>query len=298
MIRTQEEYTNACNFIDSDMELYDFQLSEKMSSYEYNLYLQDTEYFLNYLYEKIRTLEDLCDYLDTYIDIKIGNAKQIIDIDTELLDKTLEAYTNQQTTSVTPIWNDNISKHLTDRDGSILPVAELEGTDILPAATKTNKIVPQMITRDKENNTYSNLVSRDLSSYLVSYQSSGTIPKEETVRVVLPENAVFNCVDIEPINCVLTVFKDQHTLLITMQPNGYDKEIRNFDFDAYNGAALNRVVTQNQYYDKADSVCENLHALYNQKQKAENRQYMHSVLSCQQVMSKNTEKAKTIGGTV
>ena len=41
MIKTQEEYINACDFIDSDMELYDFQISEKMNSYEYNLYLQD-----------------------------------------------------------------------------------------------------------------------------------------------------------------------------------------------------------------------------------------------------------------
>ena len=51
MIRTQDQYENACNFIDSDIELYDFMLSERMSSYEYNLYLQDTEYFLNFLYD-------------------------------------------------------------------------------------------------------------------------------------------------------------------------------------------------------------------------------------------------------
>ena len=78
MIRTQEEYNNACNFIDSDIELYDFILSEKMNSYEYNFYLQDTEYFLDFLYEKIRTLEELCDYLDNYVETKFYNTKKKI----------------------------------------------------------------------------------------------------------------------------------------------------------------------------------------------------------------------------
>ena len=71
MIRTANQYKEAKDFIDKELELYDYALSEKMTSYEYNLYLQDTQYCFNILYEKLRVLEDLIEYLDYYSKIKI-----------------------------------------------------------------------------------------------------------------------------------------------------------------------------------------------------------------------------------
>ena len=143
MIKTQEEYINACNFIDSDLELYDFQLSEKMTSYEYNLYLQDTEYFLNFLYEKIRTLEELCDYLDDYIDTKIRSAKEHISRTTALLEHSIDSYLNGDICVIDPEWNQNTSSGLTDRNGRQIPVAELNTDWIGAAAQYTNEVKPQ-----------------------------------------------------------------------------------------------------------------------------------------------------------
>ena len=71
MIRTAKQYKEAKDFIDKELELYDYALSEKMTSYEYNLYLQDTQYCFNILYEKLRVLEDLIEYLDYYKDAPI-----------------------------------------------------------------------------------------------------------------------------------------------------------------------------------------------------------------------------------
>ena len=95
MIKTQDQYTNACSFIDSDIELYDFNLSERMSSYEYNLYLQDTEYFLNFLYEKIRTLEELCDFFDLSLANKIEKATEEIDKKISILENALDLQKEQ-----------------------------------------------------------------------------------------------------------------------------------------------------------------------------------------------------------
>ena len=151
MIRTQEEYNNACSFIDSDMELYDFILSEKMSSYEYNLYLQDTEYFLNFLYEKIRTLEELCDYLDNYIETKFHNAKKKLETNLDLVEKVSFIYDSDKTTDIVPEWNFTKSDHLTDRNGTEIQNA-IESTETIgPATRKENQIIPKLFTK-KENN--------------------------------------------------------------------------------------------------------------------------------------------------
>ena len=56
MIKTLAEYKSALDYINTDLEMYDFELSDKMTSYEYNLYLQDIQYYLNMLYEKYRVL--------------------------------------------------------------------------------------------------------------------------------------------------------------------------------------------------------------------------------------------------
>ena len=78
MIRTANQYKEAKDFIDKELELYDYALSEKMTSYEYNLYLQDTQYCFNILYEKLRVLEDLIEYLDYYSKVKIDKVKKDI----------------------------------------------------------------------------------------------------------------------------------------------------------------------------------------------------------------------------
>ena len=41
MIKTLAEYKSALDYINTDLEMYDFELSDKMTSYEYNLYLQE-----------------------------------------------------------------------------------------------------------------------------------------------------------------------------------------------------------------------------------------------------------------
>ena len=78
MIRTATQYKEAKEFIDTNPEFYDYTLSEKMNSYEYNLYLQDTQYYFNVLYEKLRELEDIIEYLERYSKKKISAARDII----------------------------------------------------------------------------------------------------------------------------------------------------------------------------------------------------------------------------
>ena len=296
MIKTQDEYINACDFIDSDMELYDFKITKKMSSYEYNLYLQDTEYFLNLLYEKIRVLEDLCDYLEQYAETKISNTKQKININAGLLNKALTIYEDDKTTVVAPEWNRDLSTHLMDRDGSVLPVAESTGTELLSASCKTNLIQQVTIKKNNITDAYSNIVSTTQDSYFVSYQHTAYIPVEEIVHVILPADAEYNHVDIEPVNCTLTLTKQDNDILVVMHPNGYDKELRNFNF-VQAGSSLDTIVLQEREYDANKTIQQNKQDDLNKQQKQDNINYMHDILLYQDTVLQNNEKSKAVGGS-
>ena len=294
MIRTQEEYNNACDFIDADMGLYDFQLSEKMSSYEYNLYLQDTEYYLNFLYEKIRTLEELCDYLDNYVDTKIKNAKSTIQDNVTLLDTAVSVY--QDIIDILPDWSRTASVNLTDRDGTPLLTADYTDGIIQPMVRKDNILEPQLIYKPEANQAYQDNLATALKDniYMAVYQHTAWKPVKETVYITVPAKADFNCIDIEPINCALTVEKTENGIIITMDPERYDKELRYFDFAPYTGSNLDKIACQAISYASDRSIKENQarqDAVYNKKMA---EQYVTAVASKQQTAAANNEKAMAI----
>ena len=296
MIKTQEEYNNACNFIDSDMELYDFQLSEKMSSYEYNLYLQDTEYFLNFLYEKIRTLEELCDYLDEYVDTKIQNAREKIQQGMNLLEQTNSVY-NTATIDTIPEWNYTMSDILFDRDGSSIPLCTVSTTAVEPAMRKSNEVVPALYVKRGENNAYyDNLMSAIQDGYyLAAYQESRCNDIVESIDIMLPEHAEFNCVDINPINSTVQIEKTDTGIVLHIQPLRYDKELRNFDYLPFTGSARHSIVKNQFRYRPGYTVSTNQNRnIQNYNNQATTR-YMAEAIDIQKTTANNNNKADAIG---
>lgn len=320
MIRTQDQYENACNFIDSDIELYDFMLSERMSSYEYNLYLQDTEYFLNFLYEKIRTLEELCDFLEVSIENKIKSATEEIDKKLSMLENSLglknvqpdsltkpkkanvraiyiegteyfldngpldvfeepdQMYyagilsdepdelgiydflltsailTNEidtiyqdmdgelddeyddfgkylKSTSKLPNWNYNISQGIIDRDGSVMSIADCRFNMVMPLTKKYGEIIPQFVVKDAKNSAYQDNLATTLTDgyYLTSYQKTDCQQVTESINIIIPQDSEYNSIEIEPINCSISINKNDTGFEVIMDSFGYDKELRCFD---------------------------------------------------------------------
>lgn len=297
MIKTQEEYNNACDFIDSDMELYDFQLSEKMSSYEYNLYLQDTEYFLNFLYEKIRTLEELCDYLDEYIDTKINRTKKDIVKKIAFIQESMEQTRYGKTSDLAPVWNLGESQHIADRDGAWMPAAVVADKRIMSFSRKTNFIVPTLLSKEKTNEAYQDNLSTALRDgvYTVAYQHSRYIPVSEKIHVSLPENENYNCIDIEPVHCSLSIEKDDTGFIVTMYPDDYDKELRNFNFKPYTGSALNKVALPVDKYDVTKTVIDNRNKFLQIESDKNNQKQMQEIILAQQIQNLNKQKDSITG---
>lgn len=291
MIKTNEDYHNACTFIDSDMELYDFQLSDRMSSYEYNLYLQDTEYFLNYLYEKIRTLEELCDYLDHYIDTKIAAAREEIDRSVADIETVLDAYNQIKTENIVPAWDMVQSKTLRDRDGNRIQAA-VQQDGIMAASCQVNPVRPQLLLKDAGNRAYQDNLTTALRDgyYVTCYQLQTGDTVEETVSVILPQDQSFNCIDVQPINCEIDIETNGTGILLHMKPSGYDKEYRAFTYSLYKESGLNTIVKDVDRYTNVETIQNNFSHVRQQLEQEKEKEYLASLRRSRQTENENRHK--------
>ena len=291
MIRTQNDFTNACDFIDSDAELYDFVLSDRMSSYEYNLYLQDTEFFLNFLYEKIRTLEELCDYLDHYADTKIAKIQQEIAEQTSLLQQFLVTDVSQDNVTTYPVWD--VSYPIYDRDGSVLSLASTYKGNIEGADRRVDFIQPTAISRIDTNQAFAEQTQNFAKTgrYLIACEQDVVTFPEILVTVAMPHNKSFNTISFDPINADISVKKrDDNDIEIRLQPLRYKKEAQVVDFNDF---LPKESIKPNGYrYDSSSSYSNNVQQMNHIRDIDARKQYVNDVTTYQQLIAAQTQKTE------
>ena len=292
MIRTATQYKEAKEFIDTNPEFYDYTLSEKMNSYEYNLYLQDTQYYFNVLYEKLRELEDMIEYLEWYSKKKISAARDIIN-KKEADISNLTVTNNKPKYTVIRIEPDNSSSIIMDRDGSVLNKAlvtnsgtitssfiEVDRRKILGAAKKTNQLC------DSDNiNTFVND-----GYYLSSYSLDDPELIEEVLEIELDNNQ-FNRVDYEPINCKIEYLgkNDSNKIELKLTTDIMRKSIKAFNSKPYNGSNL-ETIEKMDFAAKSSSVSDNVAELNTRIDECNRRKYLSAAQIYQDLIAENERK--------
>ena len=298
MIRTQEEYTEALNFIDRDIELYDYDLSQKMTSYEYNLYLQDTEYYLNFLYEKTRVLEDIIEYLEYYSQLKIKQLKTEIQKNEYVLNSAVDKYINKDYIAYKPEWTNSISQKVLDRDGSEISLAKINNNTIFAGEDKSNYAVIKSMVRTSDLSSYSNNANSYLNSniYLSVYNLDGPqiINEEITVEVTNGEN--INAADWEAINCSVEFLgqteNNKFSFKLTADTNNKTQE--NFNYNNFSGSNLNKLTSETYTHNSAADINNNQINIADKKNKQYNNQYIVNVLKQQKIKNDNKLKSNKI----
>ena len=238
MIRTKEQYESAKEFIESSPEFYDYTLSEKMNSHEYNLYLQDTQYYFNVLYEKHRVLEDMAEYLDWYSEKKVSAAKRAI-YNKECADSDSPLYKR-------PAFSSDNPKPVYDRDGSIIAFAKIETDGTITSGftvTKANNIAA--ITKTSNVDCYKDNIS-DLKKdcmYIAEYRLDYPMAVEEILEVALESPSDFNRVQYTSINSKLEylgVFENNKVKLKLIS-ECMEKTKEAFDHEAFKGSNLDSI---------------------------------------------------------
>lgn len=289
MIRTQEQYKEAKEFIDTNPEFYDYTLSEKMNSYEYNLYLQDTQYYFNVLYEKLRELEDMIEYLDWYSKKKISAAKDKIN------KKEANMITENSSTRYTikQIEPDSSSSIITDRDGSVLNKAlvtgrgaitssfiEIDRRKILGAAKKSNQLCY-----------LENINSFVKDGYYISSYSLDIPEQIEEILEIELDNNQFNRIDYEPINCKIAYLgmNDSNKIELSLSTDKMRKSRKAFNSKPYNGSNLDSIEKMD-FAAKSSYVSDNLTELNTRTDEYNRRKYLGAAQSYQELLAENERK--------
>lgn len=293
MIRTATQYKEAKEFIDTNPEFYDYTLSKKMNSYEYNLYLQDTQYYFNILYEKLRELENIIEYLEWYSQKKISAARAKI--------KSNEAYLTNITTLSSntnciskQIELDNSFSVITDRDGSILNKILITGsgtftfsyleTDrrkIISASKKTNQLC------------YSDNIDSFVkdSYYIASYQLDEPEIIEETLEIELDNVNQFNRVDYEPINCRVKYLgkNENNKIELKLSTDTLFKTKKAFNSSPYNGSNL-EVIEKMNFKKLSSNISNGLRELNTSLDEENGRKYLSAANGYQELVAENERK--------
>lgn len=292
MIRTAEQYEEVKEFIGTNPEFYDYTLSEKMNSYEYNLYLQDTQYYFNVLYEKLRELEDMIEYLDWYSKKKISAVKDIIN-KKEADINNLTVTNNKPKYTIVRIEPDNSSSIILDRDGSVLNKAlitdsntitssfiEVDRKKILGVAKKTNQLC------DSDN---IDSFTKD-GYYLSSYSLDEPKIIEEILEIELDNNQ-FNRVNYEPINCKIEYLgkNDSNKIELKLTTGIMRKSIKAFNSKPYNGSNLETLEKMN-FAAKSSSISDNVTELNSSIDEYNKRKYLSAAQIYQDLIAENERK--------
>ena len=284
MINTEAEYNEALTFIDRDIELYDFDLSRKMTSLEYNLYFQDTEYYLDFLYEKTRTVEDIIDYIERYGNKKIEELNKLFEDNLEVLESAIDRYVDNAAVSLKPQWDFNPLNPITDRDGSVISVLTTY-SDGLVVNKNINYIIPiKSATKTSNYISYSDNIEDLVKDgyYISDYNLDKPDEIKEDLILEIDNSDDLNYIDIKPLNCEYEInLNDDKQLVISLTSKNYTKEYENFDYNNFIKSNLDSIKSLEMAYNLADTINSNQNKLADLKDSDYRNKYINKVLEQQ-----------------
>lgn len=247
MIKTQAEYESALEYINTDLNMYDFELSEKMTSYEYNLYLQDIQYYLDVLYEKIRILEDLTNYLETYSEQKMNKLIQEIKEKEAKLTTNLDKYLSKKSMTYSIQWNIGNLDTIKDRDGSQLKKAVMDHNKALTLdGYELGEITLNNIVKETTIPSYSDniLTCLEDGTYLTSYNLDTPQKIEELLYIDADNIDKIEDMVLEPIGCTIEFIglsEDNSKAIYKLTCDNMTIALENFNYDYYTGSQLENI---------------------------------------------------------
>lgn len=250
VIRTQAEYESALEHINTDLEMYDFELSDKMTSYEYNLYLQDIQYYLNVLYEKYRILEDLNNYLEDYSEKKIDGLLNNIKENEAKLTTSLDKYLSSKSRTYDVKWNISNMNTIKDRDGKNLKNALLNSNNCLTFnGHKAGELKINSIVKEENISTESDnlLTCLEDGVYLTSYNVDVPQTIKETLYIDIDNIEAIDNLSLTPINCTIEYkgLSDSQKAVYEITCNSLSKVNENFEYEPYVQGNLEEIGNKN-----------------------------------------------------
>lgn len=273
-----------------------------MTSYEYNLYLQDTEYYLDILYEKIRVIEDLLDYLDNYNIQKTDKLIAYIKEKENKLQDSIDKFVSNKSQAYEVTWDTGDLDIIQDRDGSEIKRAEIySGIEnyLGFGNVKKSKLKLTSIVKESSETSYSDNIVTCLNDgfYLSSYNLDKPTNIEEKIYIEVNDKENARFLNLRPINCSI---EDKGTdelgrKTYILKSNAMSKVDENFIYKNYIGSQLEATrVDSNFSYNVAKDINQNQNEQISLDNQKNNKDYYDKVLNYQTIASTQEKEGSVL----
>lgn len=137
MINTAQDFETALVFCQEEQTPFNRKITNDMSSATFNNIFQELENDIDNLYEKIRVLEDIKNYTQTFVVRAIEERrKKIIDA-LKVIEHSVDNFQNQDFIAHEISFSQQL-EHIVDRDGSAINCFEIKDGRLIIPSTNTN----------------------------------------------------------------------------------------------------------------------------------------------------------------
>ncbi len=216
MIANETDLQNSLSSLQETLTLSPVDLSERMDASQMNSTEQDIYNTLNILYERIRVLEDIKDYMHTTILAAISEKKKKLNGILVNIEKNNDIYTSdkKQAVSVSYAWSSNTVK---DRDGTELPsLIHDNNTNLYPQGNIAYQADILRISHECQDIPFTIEKNETDGYYRVKYLKTKPTFVNDTVTILFKEPKEINYVECSVYNAdyVISYLTDKNDSII------------------------------------------------------------------------------------
>lgn len=203
MLKTVENYKSSTDFINEDLPLQTKQQTFLLDSNLFNDTFKSFEDSLNKLYEKVRVLNDIIDYIENFADYKISTARNHIINNMKLLNLNRDRLKTNESILVSDDFTEDHLEIYKDRDGSVLNRCVVSNGNLVMSNTLNENNTDFYLTKKSPGSIVdrTDIIGHDRSIISV-YKTNEIISDgiKETIHIDFAEPVSLNYINLDLLN--------------------------------------------------------------------------------------------------
>lgn len=215
MITSNQGLEDSLKYLIQESDTFNRRIDNNMDSKTFNNILKDIESHINHLYEKTRVMEDVKNYIKTFVVKTIDERRNKIINKLKVIE--MSADKNKGTKSITEVINfNNYSQYILDRDGEQIDILDnINGKLVLPSKLINEERLTGIVNKGQNEisqteqfneSTLESIDNNPLASIYESYTPAinGMVNDYE---ITFGSRADCNKIEFNPINCEVIYIK-------------------------------------------------------------------------------------------
>lgn len=215
MITSNKGLEDSLNYLIQESDIFNKRLDNNMDSKVFNSILKDIESHINHLYEETRVLEDVKNYIKTFVVKAIDERRNKIISKLKVIETSVDK--NRGSKAITEVISfDNYNQYMTDRDGEQIDILDnINGKLVLPSKIINEETLISITNKGQGENsqteqfnevTLESLDNKPLASIYESYTPAFDGMTNE-YEITFGSRADCNKIEFNPVNCEIKDIK-------------------------------------------------------------------------------------------